>query len=278
MTTPTPEAPATTLPPLTQSLITKGLRSPRHLQHAMLYPDERETPATRLGTAIHMAALQPAKFEERYCLRPLGLDLRTKEGKAWAAANAGITALTAEEHASVRGCVATLNALGVDVFVRHASHIESRLHWNIDGVACSGQPDLIAPDGHGRATIIDIKTTRDASTMARSVYQFGYHRQDWWYQYGLSAALGLEPLDVLFFCVEPEPPYAGIVIELDDEWLEPASQDCMRAVEWVKRYKDEAEWPAYGDWMLHLPMPAWVKAAGSTDFEYGIEEANDDAE
>ena len=67
-------------PRASNSLLSELKKSPAHLQHALAHPSE-PTPAMRLGTAFHVATLEPRNFDESW-VRGSELSGRTKEGKA----------------------------------------------------------------------------------------------------------------------------------------------------------------------------------------------------
>ena len=89
------------------------LRSPAHYRAARDEP-RAETPALRMGSALHCLALEGrAAFAERFAVAP-ECDRRTKQGKAdWATfteAAGERTVLTAAEAEPVEGMAAALHA------------------------------------------------------------------------------------------------------------------------------------------------------------------------
>lgn len=85
------------------------------------------------------------------------------------------------------------------------------------GLLIRTRPDWLLIEG-GRVTIVDYKTTRDASLggFTHSCYQFGYHIQAAWYQHTIAQYFGLDAGEVrfMFIAQEKEPPYLTGVYEL----------------------------------------------------------------
>lgn len=61
---------------------------PREVAWRRLRPTQ-QTPAMIAGSALHCAILEPGLFAARYAVKPEGLSLATREGKAWAAEHVG---------------------------------------------------------------------------------------------------------------------------------------------------------------------------------------------
>ena len=153
-------------------------RSPAHAQHAMLYP-EPPTPAEAFGQALHVAALQPWLFSERYVRGPEG-DRRTKAVKeAWEqlqAQHPGAIVLPPQEYDQV---IAVRDAVLGHPAARKLLQGDAELSavWQDDSVTCEARFDCA---NSMLGTLVDIKTTQDASPagFARALWSYGYHIQD----------------------------------------------------------------------------------------------------
>ena len=241
-------------------------RSPAHARYAFLHPDS--TPATDLGSAIHAVLLEPESLEDRYAVRPPGIDRRTREGKAvWAefiAESAGKTvledrdawdtlegirdALRRPEHAFAHELITAPGLTEVSAVWRHE---------DLD-VLCKGRMDRITEVG-GWTWVADVKSTEDASphAFARSVMNYGYYCQAPFYVDGL-AALADRDRRFAFIAVEKKPPYCIAVYELDLVFTELGRDDYTR---WLRTWKEcnrTGSWPGYPDGIETLDAPAWV--------------------
>jgi hypothetical protein len=124
-------------------------------------------------------------------------------------------------------------------------------------------------------TIVDLKSTKDASKegFAKSVADYGYHRQDVHYRQGLAALLKVSDwrdIDFVFICVETEPPYLVAVYRVSDgtpgEHGQPTPDDVglgleqMRAARERFRYCSEAGiWPGYSEEIERLELPRYKR-------------------
>ena len=86
-------------PGVNKSSLVEMLRSPLHYRYALEHPRE-DTPAMKMGRAIHSAFLTPEQFVVDFAEAP-ACDRRTKEGRAiweqFTQDNSGREILSAEE-------------------------------------------------------------------------------------------------------------------------------------------------------------------------------------
>lgn len=124
-------------------------------------------------------------------------------------------------------------------------------------------------------TIVDLKSTKDASPegFAKSVADYGYHRQDVHYRQGLAALLGLDDwreVDFVICCVETEAPYLVATYRVSDgspgEYGAPMPDDValgleqMRAARERFRHCSEAGiWPGYSEEIETLELPFYKR-------------------
>jgi len=121
----------------------------------------------------------------------------------------------------------------------------------------------------GRPTIVDFKTSADASPeeFTRSVYKYGYHRQDPHYREGLAACLKCEwdDIDFVFAVVETEPPYLVATYYVSDgspgEYGAPTPDDVERGREQNRIAREvyadcsqSGNWPGYSEEIERLEL------------------------
>src|SRR5688572_5191051 len=54
-----------------------------HAKHIAKWTQQEDTPALGFGRAFHCATLEQELFDDLYVVKPEGLSLATKDGKAW---------------------------------------------------------------------------------------------------------------------------------------------------------------------------------------------------
>ena len=103
--------------------------------------------AMTIGTAVHMALLEPIRFTEEVVVRPDDIDGRTKAGKEWLAENAGRIVMAREMHDRARayaGAFTTaLAAIGIDPLGWWLDY-ERGIVWSEAFGRCRCKPDLLA--------------------------------------------------------------------------------------------------------------------------------------
>ena len=237
---------------LSKSGMVKLLKSPAHYKAYLNEEKKEPTKAMQIGTATHCAILEPALFDSTVAIRPAGIDGRTKEGKQWATENEGKIILSQDEAKDIQGMSAS--------FFRHPFYkqevqgrkqaIEESIWEELDnGVVLKARPDLWIEN-----TIIDIKTTEDASEEA-------FTKTCASLKYYLQAAHYLKMADAdrfVFVAIERTAPYAVNIFELDQHWINLGNELRERAITIMHECSILDQWPAYSNNTKTLAMPKWV--------------------
>jgi hypothetical protein len=233
--------------------------SPAHYQAYIRMPQE-ETKALRFGTFVHSAILEPHTLNDLYATAP-DVDKRTKQGKedwaAFATANAGKTILDAEEsaigHLVASSARFALKRLGVEF---DATEVMYQVDYN-------GVPLKAAIDGVAGDYLWDIKTTDDASPagMLKSIRNYRYNLQAYWYRLVYELATGRRPLGFRFLFVEKEPPFATAVCEIGPDLMSWAVADFEKAVTLYKACTESGVWPSYPEEIQVIDVKSTTTAA-----------------
>lgn len=247
-------------------------RSPLHYWARYIDPNrepQEETPALRLGTAIHCAVLEPWRFADEYAVAPK-VDRRTKDGKdTWAAFEAECAAGGKKVIADgeYRTCMAISERLNrhpaASVLFRNGV-AEVSMFWEDaeTGVVCKCRPDWLIK----RTAIVDVKSTQDASAsgFARSVANYEYHMQAAWYLDGVRACLGDDaPQAFIFAAFEKDAPHAVAFYNADAEMIELGRREYRRRLAIYAACKRSNVWPGYDSSITSLSLPAWVLKAAN---------------
>jgi hypothetical protein len=255
-----PQADYLALDAIGSSDIKRLLRSPAHYQAGRARSAE-PTDAMVIGTAIHLAVLEPERFALEVVQRPT-FDRRTTTGKAafaaWTAEHAGRLALDAEDFDTVRRSADSVLAHPAARALLSEGAPEVSLRWDDPATAtpCRARFDWLRPD----LGAIDLKSTRDASPAGfpREIAQHGYHLQAAHYDMGAQAVLG-QPLPYwIFIAIEKEAPYAVGVYSLDRESIDAASVRVADALARWRAATDSGRWPAYSDLIDPITLPKWA--------------------
>jgi exodeoxyribonuclease VIII len=235
-------------------------RSPFHYWARYINPDRitpEPTAAMRLGSLVHCAVLEPDELLQRYGVAP---DRRTKEGKAAAAAMAaaGIEAVSEADMTLALSMAASVRVHPAAAALLKQGKAEQSFWWDDSdtGLRCKCRPDWY----HG-TTVVDLKTTTDASPagFAKSVATFRYHTQASHYLSGLHGAERF-----VFIAVEKTAPYAVAVYELDAEAMAAGNELRRRDMRMIADCHATKEWPGYGNDLQALSLPKWALTANPT--------------
>lgn len=237
-------------------------------KYAMDHPKD-PTPAMVLGSSLHVATLEPARFDEMFFVRP-ECDRRTKEGKAiyaqaMAEANGRLMIEDGEELDLVRNMAAAIHASkAAKPFLTEPGQNEVSALWLDDetGLMCKARFDRLIPEFSlfGLAVVVEIKTTRDAQewSFGKDCHTMGYAVQAASYCHGASRILGKLPAHV-FIAVENTPPHDMQVHMLDDAGLQTG---LLQYRSMLNRYAEcvkSGEWPGYPDKLNVLSLPKWAE-------------------
>jgi hypothetical protein len=232
-------------------------KSPYHYWARFLDPDRQPvepTPAMRFGSLVHCAVLEPNELLQRY---GVCLPRNTKAGKEQAQQMAaeGIEAVTASDMATAMSMASAVRNHPAAANLLANGKAEQSFWWDdsATGMRCKCRPDWF----YG-STVIDLKTTTDASPagFARSVATFRYHVQASHYLSGLHGAERF-----VFIAVEKTAPYAVAVYELDAEAMAAGDELRLRDLRMIADCRATGEWPGYGDDCQSLSLPKWALTA-----------------
>lgn len=243
--------------------ITTGLellKSPGHYRYRRENPIEA-TPAMRLGTLVHSRLLEPELFKKTYVEVPANVpkDRRTKARKEWedefSAGREVIESADAEKIEGIFRAVMAKDCASQLLGAEGKSELSLLLKDEFQ-LWQKGRLDKYQPQFK---TLVDIKTTRDASpaTFAKTVLNNGYHVQAAHYM-KLAEALGLELRHVVILAIETEAPYGVAVYQLPPEALAAGAKQREKLLALLLQCENKNDWQAYEDSVQTIEFPAWA--------------------
>ena len=234
-------------------------------------PQSEESPAFRLGSAVHCAILEESTFSTRYAVKP-DCDRRTKEGKAvfadWSALNLGKTFISAEELVqliAMREAVAA-HPIACDLLKTGTPEMTWRVPqanalgalqcrtdwWNADGCETS----------EGQPYVLDVKTVESLDLDAfrnfeRAAFSYGYHRQAGFYL-PLINELHSKPVTQMYYvAVEKVEPYGCAVYRLSDDAIARGQDENIGDLIRLKKSFETNTWPNIDPAIHELALPKW---------------------
>jgi len=219
-----------------------------------------------IGSAAHLAVLEPAEFEARTLIIDAA-DYRT--GKAQEQRNAARDSdrvpLLARQLDIVQAIAGSIRAHPIASEAFAGGMPEASLTWRDAGtdVPCKARIDWLPR--HGR-WLVDLKTAASANprTWKDQATRLGYHARAAWYLEGAEAVTGRRPEEYWFVVVEKEPPYLVSVVAFDEAALEWGRIVNRRACELFARCAGSGDWPGYRepgakrDRAFRVSLPPWA--------------------
>lgn len=237
-------------------------RSPAHYFAWCAGEDAPPTPAMEFGKAFHAYVLESRSFADRYAVAPDFGDGRTNAAKAAKAEflteHAGKALVRAEDMERIIRMADALAAhpLAKNLIIGGESEVTLRWTDPATGLRCKSRSDFYVPE---LSIAMDLKSTDDANpaAFARSCAKYRYHVQDAFYSDGY-AAIGRPIERFLFVAVEKDAPHAVSVCLVDDAARDRANDLVRREMERLAECVAANTWPAYGDGINTLALPAWA--------------------
>jgi PDDEXK-like domain of unknown function (DUF3799) len=256
------------------SMLSSLKDSPAHcyaLHMAPGRPERAETDALRLGTLTHTAVLEPAQYKARYTVKPEGLNLSTKEGKAWKGAMGSLEIITQDEAQMVESQRAAIlgNAELASLFASGRPEMSAFWIDSATGLRCKCRPDWLHFTGPNRVRVVDLKTTNDITldSVSKSIGNFGYHRQQAHYTRGLEAC-GLVVEDFVFAFVTKAYPFFALPYRIEDASLAQGYEEVSELLSLFSNCKRANEWPLSGAGVQSVGLPRWALRETELEISY----------
>jgi hypothetical protein len=235
--------------------------TPAHFRFPPVKEETTQSKAIKdMGTATHLAILEPDEFEKRAFRGP-----EDRRGLKWK---------DAEEHCKKEGKLLLVeSAFDKALKIRDAVHRNAWINAILtrgQGVneasayandPVTGQVIRCRPDRYREDlnVIIDIKTTESAhpEKFARSVVNYGYHAQDAFYT-DIMESLGKPVNAFVFIAFEKDSPYATAVYELPPAMVEEGRSIMRKALDTYHDCMTRDHWPAYDNDVVELSFKRWA--------------------
>jgi hypothetical protein len=226
----------------------------------------KETKATKIGTAIHTAILEPLDFVNDYLLQPeYWGPLNKNPGKAkWAefqAANPGKICLDWHESKKVTNAIEASHKSTYLQDLLADGAVEVTGFYQDDNVRLKARSDLQTEMADGSYMFWDIKTTSkpmNRASLNSVVDNFHYAFQAAHHMH-VFKKLGMNVSGFGWIFISTDSPATHVTIRpASDEVLEVGNRQFLSALEILKECESEDYWPGYEqyDGML-IELPKW---------------------
>jgi len=202
-----------------------------------------------IGSAFHMAVLEPERFEQRYAVAPQ-VDKRTKAGKAvWEELQAsGLEVLSPADHAKVLAMRDSCRAKFGE-YLQHGMPEVSFFRKHESGLILKARVDWLIGD-----LAVDLKSTADVFEFKRQARQYGY---DWQAAHYLWVCSG-EVAEMVFLPTGNSEPYlSGTPLCIDPTRLHDRKMRWNNACFELARCLAADTWPGLSDEPEYLDLKPW---------------------
>lgn len=241
------------------------LRSPDHFKNG---EEKDQTRAMVLGSALHMACLEPDIFYDTYRLLRSSENRMTSEYKQAKKDFGEEFVLVKPEIERIEGMAKSLR---VSKILNYWLYDNDYLHKELSGFAidpetglmCRHRFDAILMGG----VAIDLKTTTDARKPAfeKKILSFGYHIQAAFYADQHKWITGEEVKKFIFAAIETSAPYAVKIYELEQDSMDAGRKKYRQALNEYAQCKASDTWPSYDQEIETIGIPQWALEKDSID-------------
>ena len=210
---------------ISKSKLDAARKSGRHLYDMLYGPPRESKPHFDLGIVLHASALPGEDADEIAARKPEGMDMRTKEGKAFLAEHKGKIILNSSDAYSLDQMMLSL--------------------------------DFILDD---LSLILDLKTTIDASPKGfqRSVANYRYFVQASHYLDVVEMSTGTRPQGFLFVAVEKQRPFSTAVYLADQPMINLGKQQAREDLNNIAQWIADDKFPGYSERVEEISLPKWM--------------------
>jgi hypothetical protein len=231
-------------------------KSPAHFK----FGHSEDSGSFKLGTAAHMAILEPAKFAEEYVV----FEGKVRRGKAWDEfehdmTRAGKSILNQKEYDNTIALRDAILKNPKAAAYLQGGEAEASMVWKLGEFTCKGRADYIGPNA-----LVDIKSTQCASPkdFAWSAVKYGYAGQAAWYSDGHALSRG-KRLPFVIIAVESSAPYITQVYKIPDSVIEQGREQYLTLLGKLDYCTKNNFWGGYSEQEeIDLELPVEVLNVG----------------
>lgn len=248
-------------------------RSPLHYQHALT--NRKETHALTLGTATHVAVLEPERYAQEFAVWGRRTDsgaMSPRRGKEWdgfCAEHAARTIITADEDETARTIAKAVRSHPLAAPYLETGDPEVTLEWNLPAALESrrarGRVDWLTTLD-GKPCIVGLKTARDCRPFifGSAAAKLEYAAQWAYYHDGYEAVTGTAPV-MREIVVESAAPHAVAVYRIPLDIIEQGRENYFEMVKHLIECERLGDWPGPVTKEEELTLPTWYYGEQTDD-------------
>jgi hypothetical protein len=252
-------------------------RSPLHYKYRLENFSE-PTDAMLLGSATHVAVLEPARYELCYAVwdkRTESDRMAPRKGAAWdifCARNADKEIITLDQHSEAIAMQEAIRGSAVAMKYLASGEPEIVIKTEMYGRLCKGRVDWLTTID-GQLTCVGLKTARDCRpfVFGKQSAVLGYHMQWAWYFDLIKFSTGTEPA-MKELVVESAAPHAVAAYNITEDIIAQGREDFQVLLKILDECEASGKWPGPVAEEEDLTMPTWAYTQSPDDItDLGLE-------
>ena len=219
----------------------------------------------RIGTAVHMAILEPALFQKSFVMQPEFSGTGSRAAKAeWIESQLpGAVILKEDEYNDLQEIInSVLSHQDACNILKNGKTEQTGYYRDPDtGIKCRIRPDFVH---FGHLAMVDVKTTTDvrASEFMKSIWNYRYDFQLAMYSEGFQIISGKKIQYPLILAVEKKQPFECALYLADEKMMEKGLNDYRISLQRLKQCIDENMFDSYQKKIQPIGLPAWALKQG----------------
>lgn len=253
---------------LSNSFLINFDRSPAHA-----FKEKKSTDFMDFGTMVHNFVLEPETFFNKYILIPENLKLNengtinkvAKENKEWLATIGEfipVSIPTLQSLEKIKENIFNFNFKGQKLkYYLKNSISEITGLFEFENQECKCKIDALFED-LGSYIIFDLKTTQNCLDFQKSVNNYKYYRQAFFYLKAIEIIKNVyfENIEFYFITIEPEMPFGVKIFTLNSEYLIQGEFETLKSIEKYKNWVNNGSNKSivYDNGIELLKKPDWL--------------------
>jgi len=244
---------------VSKSLICEFIADPSAWKNS---PPKEQTKAMRGGSVLDCLLTENDKFDDRYVVSIYD-EFRTKDAKSWRheMEQEGRQVIKQSEFDAAQAQLAAImRKREAATLIIGAQFQVAFRHSTIYPFDSKGLIDILPNDNE---TIADLKTCEPSAleskrSLARHIFEWGYHIQAGAYCDGLAMATGIERTQFKFIFVTSKPPYRVAVVSLPFPAISYGADLYRNGAKRFAECLESNKWPSIWDGEVEIDLPEYA--------------------
>jgi len=244
---------------ISKSLICDFIKDPSAWKNS---PPKVQTEAMKGGSLLDCLLTTPHEFDERYAVS-IYEEFRTKEAKSWRdeMEESGKTVVKIDQLDDVNAQLKAIRSKPEALALINGAQFQVAFrHDTAYPFASKGLIDILPDD---RETIVDLKRCEPSAleskrSLARYIFDWGYHIQAGAYCEGMAIASGIERTQFKFIFVSSKLPYRVAVVSLPFPAISYGADLYRNGAKRFAECLERNHWPSIWDGEIEIDLPEYA--------------------